>query len=425
MKKKFKFPLAYQILVGLIAGIIVGAIFYGNPAIETYLQPLGTIFINMIKMIVVPIIVSTLIVGVAGTGDLKQLGKLGGKTMIYFQIISLVAIIVGLSAANIFKPGEGIDMSTLAKGDIDSYVQTTESVQNENFMDVLVGIVPSNVIQAMASADMLAVIFFSVLFGLGVASIGERGKPVLAFFQGTADAMFWVTNLIMKFAPIGVFGLIGVTVSKFGLESLVPLGKLMILVYATMIFFVIVVLGGIAKMIGSSIFSIIKLLKDELILAYSTSSSETVLPKLMEKMEKFGSPRDIVSFVIPTGYSFNLDGSTLYQALAAIFIAQMYGIDLSIMEQVTLVLVLMITSNGIAGVPGVSFVVLLATLGTVGIPLEGLAFIAGVDRLLDMGRTVVNVLGNALATVVMAKWEGRFRTDKSKHTPVNPVSETI
>ena len=395
-----------------------------TPHIETYLQPLGTIFINMIKMIVVPIIVSTLIVGVAGTGDLKQLGKLGGKTMIYFQVVSLVAIVIGLSAANIFKPGVGIDMSTLEKGDIDSYVQTTESVQNEGFMDVLVGIVPSNVIQAMASADMLAVIFFSVLFGLGIASIGERGKPVLAFFQGTADAMFWVTNLIMKFAPIGVFGLIGVTVSKFGLGSLVPLGKLMILVYATMIFFVIVVLGGIAKLVGSSIFSIIKLLKDELILAYSTSSSETVLPKLMEKMRKFGSPKDIVSFVIPTGYSFNLDGSTLYQALAAIFIAQMYGIDLSIMEQVTLVLVLMITSNGIAGVPGVSFVVLLATLGTVGIPLEGLAFIAGVDRLLDMGRTVVNVLGNAVATVVMSKWEGRFRTE-DKYESDTLVGESV
>ncbi|MCG7344974.1 cation:dicarboxylase symporter family transporter [Sporosarcina sp. ACRSL] len=426
MKKIFRIPLAYQILIGLIAGIIVGAIFYGNPAIETYLQPLGTIFINMIKMIVVPIIVSTLIVGVAGTGDLKQLGKLGGKTMIYFQVVSLVAIIVGLSAANIFKPGVGIDMSTLEKGDIDSYVQTTESVQNEGFMDVLVGIVPSNVIQAMANADMLAVIFFSVLFGLGVASIGERGKPVLAFFQGTADAMFWVTNLIMKFAPIGVFGLIGVTVSKFGLESLVPLGKLMILVYATMIFFVIIILGGIAKLVGTSIFAIIKLLKDELLLAYSTASSETVLPRLMEKMQKFGTPKDIVSFVIPTGYSFNLDGSTLYQALAAIFIAQMYGIDLSIMEQITLVLVLMITSNGIAGVPGVSFVVLLATLGTVGIPLEGLAFIAGVDRLLDMGRTVVNVLGNALATVVMAKWEGRFGIeDKGDRKEESMVGETI
>ena len=414
MKKKFKFPLAYQILVGLLLGIIVGAVFYGNPAIETYMQPLGTIFINMIKMIVVPIIVSTLIVGVAGTGDIKQLGKLGGKTMLYFQVVSLIAIVVGLSAANIFKPGDGIDMSSLTKGDIDQYVQTTEDVQNEGIMDVLVGIVPSNIVNSMANADMLQIIFFSVLFGLGIASIGERGKPVLAFFQGTADAMFWVTNLIMKFAPIGVFGLIGVTVSKFGLSSLIPLGKLMILVYVTMIFFVIVILGIISKVVGVSIFATIKLLKDELILAYSTASSETVLPRLMQKLEKKGCPKDIVSFVIPTGYSFNLDGSTLYQALAAIFIAQMYNINLSVMEQITLVLVLMVTSNGIAGVPGVSFVVLLATLGTVGIPLEGLAFIAGVDRLLDMGRTVVNVLGNATATIVISKWEGRFQTDESK-----------
>lgn len=414
MKKKYKFPLAYQILVGLILGIIVGAVFFGNPAVETYLQPLGTIFINMIKMIVVPIIVSTLIVGVAGTGDLKQLGKLGGKTMIYFQVVSLIAIIVGLSAANIFKPGEGVDMSTLSKGDIGQYVQTTEEVKSGGVMDTIVNIVPSNIIQSMSEGNMLSIIFFSVLFGLGVAAVGEKGKPVLAFFQGTADAMFWVTNLIMKFAPFGVFGLIGVTVSKFGLGSLVSLGKLMILVYLTMAFFVIVVLGIIAKIVGTSIFDIIKLLKEELVLAYSTSSSETVLPKLMEKMEKFGSPKDIVSFVIPTGYSFNLDGSTLYQALAAIFIAQMYGIDLSITAQITLVLVLMITSNGIAGVPGVSFVVLLATLGTVGIPLEGLAFIAGVDRLLDMARTVVNVLGNALATVVMSKWEGRFDNEKQK-----------
>lgn len=422
MKKKFKFPLAYQILVGLILGIIVGAIFYGNPKVEEYLQPLGTIFINMIKMIVVPIIISTLIVGVAGTGDVKQLGKLGGKTMIYFQVVSMIAIVVGLASANIFKPGVGIDMSSLSKGDIDQYVQTTEEVQSNGFMDVLVGIVPSNIIESMAQADMLPLIFFSVLFGLGIASIGDKGKPVLAFFQGTADAMFWVTNVIMKFAPIGVFGLIGVTVSKFGLSSLLPLGKLMILVYATMIFFVIVVLGLISKVAGVSIFSTIKLLKDELILAYSTSSSETVLPKLMEKMEKEGCPKDIVSFVIPTGYSFNLDGSTLYQALAAIFIAQMYGIDLSILEQVTLVLVLMITSNGIAGVPGVSFVVLLATLGTVGIPLEGLAFIAGVDRLLDMGRTVVNVLGNATATIVISKSEGRFGADNTYVKTAEEVS---
>ncbi|TQR20064.1 cation:dicarboxylate symporter family transporter [Psychrobacillus vulpis] len=414
MKKKFKFTLAYQILTGLILGVIVGAIFFGNPAVEKILQPIGTIFINMIKMIVVPIIVSTLILGVAGTGDIKQLGKLGGKTLIYFEVVTTIAIIVGLLSANIFQPGEGVDMSTLSKGNIDQYVQTTEEVQSHGFGDILVNIVPSNIVHSMAEGDMLAIIFFSVVFGLGIAAIGDRGKPVLAFFQGTADAMFWVTNFIMKFAPFGVFALIGVTVSKFGLESLVPLGKLMILVYATMIFFIIVVLGGIAKLVGINIFHLIKVLKDELLLAYSTSSSETVLPKVMEKMEKFGCPKDVVSFVIPTGYSFNLDGSTLYQAIAAIFIAQMYGIDLSITEQITLVLVLMVTSKGIAGVPGVSFVVLLATLGTVGIPVEGLAFIAGIDRLLDMARTVVNVVGNALATVVMSKWEHRFDTDKKE-----------
>ncbi|MFJ7935394.1 cation:dicarboxylate symporter family transporter [Sporosarcina sp. NPDC096371] len=414
MKKKFTFTLAYQILAGLILGITVGAIFYGNPAVETYLQPLGTIFINMIKMIVVPIIVSTLIVGVAGTGDIKQLGKLGGKTLLYFEIVTTVAIIVGLLAANIFKPGVGIDMSALTKGDISQYVQTTEEVQDKGIMDIVVNIVPTNVIQSMGEGDMLAIIFFSVLFGLGIAAIGERGRPVLAFFQGTADAMFWVTNLIMKFAPIGVFALIGVTVSKFGLQSLIPLGKLAILVYAIMAFFIIVVLGVIAKMVGTSIFRLMKVLKDELLLAYSTSSSETVLPKVMQKMEKFGCPKDIVSFVIPTGYSFNLDGSTLYQALAAIFIAQMYGIELSITQQITLMLVLMVTSKGIAGVPGVSFVVLLATLGTVGIPLEGLAFVAGIDRILDMARTVVNVMGNSLATVVISKWEGRFESEKEE-----------
>lgn len=410
MKKKRKVSLAVQILIGLILGVIVGAIFYGNPKVETYLQPIGTMFLNMIKMIVVPIIISTLIVGVAGTGNIKQLGKLGGKTLIYFEIITTIAIIVGLLAANIFQPGAGIDMSSLTKTDIGSYVETTEQVQEESkgVLDVLVGIVPSNIVDSMARGDMLPIIFFSVLFGLGVASTGEKGKPVLRFFEGVADAMFWVTNTIMKFAPFGVFALIGVSVSKFGLESLIPLGKLMILVYAAMIFFVVVVLGITAKIVGVNIFKIIKLLKDELLLAYSTSSSETVLPKIMEKMTKFGCPKDIVSFVVPTGYSFNLDGSTLYQAIAAIFIAQLYGIDLTITEQVTLVLVLMITSKGIAGVPGVSFVVLLATLGTVGIPLEGLAFIAGIDRLLDMARTAVNVVGNALSTVVISKWEGRF-----------------
>ncbi|WP_043934371.1 glutamate/aspartate:proton symporter GltP [Bacillus sp. EB01] len=408
-----KIGLAWQILIGLALGIAIGAIFYGNPSVQEWLQPIGTIFIRLIKMIVVPIVIASIVIGVAGVGDIKKLGKLGGKSLLYFEIITTIAIMVGLLSANLFKPGLGIDMGSLTKGDIGSYMSTTEEVQSHSMAETFINIVPTNIIDAMARGDMLAIIFFSVLFGLGVAAIGERGKPVLSFFQGVADAMFYMTNQIMKFAPFGVFALIGVTVSKFGVSSLVPLSKLVLTTYGTMIFFVVVVLGLTARIFGINIFNLFVILKDELILAYSTASSETVLPKLMEKMEKFGCPKAITSFVIPTGYSFNLDGSTLYQALAAIFIAQMYGIDLSWGQQLSLVLVLMVTSKGIAGVPGVSFVVLLATLGTVGLPVEGLAFIAGIDRILDMARTAVNVVGNSLAAIVMSKWEKQFDEAKA------------
>ncbi|WP_347941039.1 cation:dicarboxylase symporter family transporter [Peribacillus simplex] len=412
--KKFKLSLASQIFIGLILGIIVGAIFYGSETAQNFLQPFGDIFLRMIKMIVVPIIVSSLIVAVAGVGDLKSVGKLGAKSISYFVVVTMIAIAVGLISANIIQPGVGVNMDKLEQTDISTYVDTAETKQHESFVDTIVNIVPSNPVKAMVEGDMLAIIFFSVLFGLSIAAIGEKGKPVFRFFQGVAEGMFYLTNMVMKFAPIGVFALIGVTISKFGLESLIPLGKLALSVYGTMIFFVIVILGLIAKFVGFNIFTLIKLLKEELILAFSTASSEAVLPKIMEKMEKAGCPKHIATFVIPTGYSFNLDGSTLYQALAAIFIAQMYGIDLSAYEQITLMLVLMITSKGIAGVPGVSFVVLLATLGTVGIPIEGLAFIAGIDRILDMGRTVVNVIGNSLAAIVISKWEGQFNPPSKK-----------
>lgn len=378
--------LAWQILIGLALGIAVGAIFFDNPAVVKYLQPIGDIFIRLIKMIVVPIVVASIVVGVAGVGDVKKLGRLGGKTIIYFEIITTIAIIVGLLIANIFQPGKGVNMEQLTKTDISKYTHTTEQVQSHSFADTFVNIVPTNIMKSLADGDMLAIIFFSVLFGLGVAAIGERGRPVLQFFQGVADAMFYVTNQVMKFAPFGVFALIGVTVSTFGLASLIPLGKLLIVVYGAMIFFVVVVLGLTAKIFGINIFQFFKILKDELILAYSTASSETVLPKIMEKMEKFGCPKAITSFVIPTGYSFNLDGSTLYQAIAAIFLAQMYGIDLSITEQITLLLVLMVTSKGIAGI----------------------------DRILDMARTAVNVVGNSLAAVVMSKWEGQYDAEKGQ-----------
>lgn len=409
-----KSGLAIQILIGLILGIIVGAVFYGNPSVGLFLQPFGDIFIRLIKMIVVPIVFSSLVVGVAGVGDIKHVGKIGGKTLLYFELVTTVAIVIGLLVANLVHPGIGVNINELSTSNIQKYVETAETASHHGFMDTIINIVPTNVVDSIAKGDLLAVIFFAVMFGSGVAAIGEKGKPVLTFCQGVADAMFWVTNQIMKLAPLGVFGLIGVTVSKFGLASLIPLGKLVVTVYGAMIFFVFVVFGLIGKVSGTSIRTLMKILKDEIILAYTTASSEAVLPKLMEKMEKFGCSKAITSFVIPTGYSFNLDGSTLYQAIAALFIAQIYGIHLPLSTQINLVLVLMVTSKGMAGVPGASFVVLLATVGSVGIPVEGVAFIAGIDRIVDMARTTVNVIGNSLAAVVISKWEGKYDDNLGK-----------
>ncbi|PEZ82982.1 cation:dicarboxylase symporter family transporter [Bacillus sp. AFS017274] len=410
-----KFGLATQIFIALFLGIVVGALFHGNETAMAIMVPIGDIFIHLIKMIVIPIVMAALVVSIAGVGDIKKLGKLGGKTLLYFEIVTTIAIVIGLLAANLFHPGTGLDTSSLEKSDISKYEETTKTAGSSGFGETISHIVPQNVFESMAQADLLPIIFFSVLFGLGVAAIGEKGKPILGFFEGVLEVMFWVTNLVMKFAPFGVFALIGVTVAKFGIETLIPLGNLVVAVYVTMIFFVFVILGIIAKMSGTSIFVILKVLKDELILAFTTASSESVLPRLMDKMERFGCPKSITSFVIPTGYTFNLDGSSIYQALASLFVAQMYGIDLSITQQITLLLVLMLTSKGMAGVPGASFVVVLTTLGSMGLPLEGVAFIAGIDRILDMGRSAVNVVGNSLAAIVMSKWEGEFDQDKANH----------
>ncbi|WHY96668.1 cation:dicarboxylate symporter family transporter [Peribacillus simplex] len=410
-----KFGLATQIFIALVLGIVVGALFHGNETAMAIMVPIGDIFIHLIKMIVIPIVMAALVVSIAGVGDIKKLGKLGGKTLLYFEIVTTLAIVIGLLAANLFHPGAGLDTSSLEKSDISKYEETTKTAGSGGFGETISHIVPQNVFESMAQADLLPIIFFSVLFGLGVAAIGEKGKPILGFFEGVLEVMFWVTNLVMKFAPFGVFALIGVTVAKFGIATLIPLGNLVVAVYVTMVFFVFVILGIIAKMSGTSIFVILKVLKDELILAFTTASSESVLPRLMDKMEKFGCPKSITSFVIPTGYTFNLDGSSIYQALASLFVAQMYGIDLSITQQITLLLVLMLTSKGMAGVPGASFVVVLTTLGSMGLPLEGVAFIAGIDRILDMGRTAVNVVGNSLAAIVMSKWEGEFDQEKANH----------
>lgn len=420
---KLKISLAWQIVIALFLGILVGAVLHNQPEIRddivhNFLQPLGKIFINLIKMIVIPLVLSMLILGIANAGDSKSIGKLGFKTIVYFEIITTIAIIVGLVAANIFKPGAGIDMSKLTTSDISQYQQTTQEVSQHahGLVNTVLSLIPSNIFSAMSDGHMLRIIFFAVIFGIGLGSLAKETKqPLIDVLKAISETMFKVTHMIMLFAPIGVFGLIAATVANFGFSSLVPLVKLALLVYGAIFFFIFIVLGFVAKFCGFSIWTIIKILKDELILAYSTASSETVLPRMMEKMEAYGAPKSITSFVVPIGYSFNLDGSTLYQSIAAIFIAQLYGIDLTITQQVVLVLTLMITSKGIAGVPGVSFVVLLATLGSVGIPLEGLAFIAGIDRILDMARTVLNVIGNALAVLVISKWEGQFDSEKQKN----------
>lgn len=417
--KKLRFGMATQIFVGLILGILVGVIWFNDPRVATYLQPLGDLFLRLIKMIVIPIVISSLIVGIAGAGNGKQVGRLGAKTIVYFEVITTFAIIIGVLLANAFQPGVGVDIQSAQKTDINQYVETSEQQSEKTVAETFLHIVPTNFFQSLVEGDMLAIIFFSVLFGLGVAAIGDRGKPVLQFFDGVSHAMFHVVNLVMKVAPLGVFALIGVTVSKFGLDSLMSLAKLVILVHAGLLLFLVVVLGAVAKWAGVNIFTLMRYLKDELLLAYSTSSSETVLPRIMDKLEKMGCPKAIVSFVIPIGYTFNLDGSVLYQAIAAIFLAQVYGIDLTIVEQLTLILVLMITSKGMAAVPGTSFVVLLATLGTIGIPAEGLAFIAGVDRIMDMARTVVNLMGNTIAGIVMSKSEGQYNPIKANEVMKN------
>lgn len=414
--KAVKFSLAWQILIALVLGIAAGAILHNQPEnrewlVTNVLSPAGDIFIHLIKMIVVPIVISTLIVGIAGVGDAKKLGRIGVKTIVYFEVITTIAIVTGITLANVFQPGSGIDMSTLATVDISQYEATTAQVQGQphSLVTTILSLIPQNIFAAIAKGDMLPIIFFSVLFGLGLSSLpSEHRDPLVKVFRSTSEAMFKVTNMIMRYAPVGVFALIAVTVANFGFASLWPLAKLVVLVYVAILFFALVVLGAVARFCKLRITTLIRILKDELILSYSTASSETVLPRIMEKMEAYGAPKSITSFVVPTGYSFNLDGSTLYQSIAAIFIAQLYGIDLSLGQEIILVLTLMVTSKGIAGVPGVSFVVLLATLGSVGIPLEGLAFIAGVDRILDMARTALNVVGNALAVLVIAKWENQF-----------------
>ncbi|WP_307194925.1 cation:dicarboxylate symporter family transporter [Neobacillus niacini] len=410
--KKKKIGLPIQILLGLVSGVIIGLIFFQHPGVEAYLKPLGDIFLRLIKMVVVPIVFTSIVVGIAGLGSAKKLGKLGFRTILYFEIATTIAIVIGILFANTFQPGAGVDMNELSKGDVSKY--TAAEQEQVSKLEFITNIVPPNVVDSMAKGDLLPVIFFAVLLGLSIAAMGEKGQPLLNFFQAFSNAMFHMVSYVLKVAPFGVFGLIGVTISKFGAASLIPLGKLIITAYGAYLLFAIVCLGLIAKLFKINFIEFIKFLKDELLLVFTTSSSESALPQVMSKLEKYGCPKPIVSFVVPIGYSFNTDGSCIYLAISSLFIAQLYGIDMSLGAQITLVLILAITSKGISGVAGGALVVLLSSLAAAGLPLEGLAFIAGVDFLLNMGRAALNVFGNALATVVITKWEGQFDNEKNK-----------
>ncbi|CRL98899.1 cation:dicarboxylate symporter family transporter [Pseudomonas sp. 24 R 17] len=413
-----RIALVWQIMIGLLAGIAIGALLHHFPEsrpwlVNNLLQPAGDIFIKLMKMIVVPIVFSCMVVGIAGHGDGKSLGRIGVKSLSYFFCITTLAIIIGLVMGNLLKPGAGTELSSLHAANI---TLPTSNGAGHSLGQIIVGIIPDNVINAMAQGSLLSVLFFAVMFGLGVARLpAERKDPVIALLRGVADAMFKVTSMIMAYSPIGVFGMIAVTVANFGFSSLLPLAKLIMVSYVAIAFFVLVVLNLVARVCGINLFALMRHIKDELVLAFSTASSAAVMPQLMKKLETYGVPPSLVSFVVPVGYSFNLDGASLFLGIGTLFVAQLYGIELSLGDQALLVVTMVLTSKGAAGVPGFMFVILSATLASAGLPLEGIAFIAGVYRLMEMPTTALNVLGNALAPLVIAKWEGHDA--KAAHEP--------
>lgn len=414
--KRYRFgrlSMGWQIMIGLALGIICGLIFYQNKGAITVMQSLGTIFIRLIQMIVMPIVVSCLTVGIANIGDIRKLGRIGGKTLIYFEVLTTIALILGIVMANITHPGSFIDIHKLHATDISQYMSTAKSAEHSSgFWPLILSIIPTNIFKSMSDGDMMPVILFSVLFGLGIAAVGEKAKILIDVLNAVSEVMFKVTNWVMKFAPIGVFGLIGMTIAEMGISALLPLGLFILIAYVTMLIFIIVVLGITAHIFHLRYWKTMRAILDEIVLAFTTASSEVTLPRLMKKTHEMGVSKGITAFVIPTGYTFNLDGSAIYQSLAAIFLAQAYGLHLSISHQITLLVVLMITSKGMAGVPGASFVVLLASVSTIGVPMAGLTFIAGIDRFVDMGRTAVNVVGNSIATLVIGESEGALDREK-------------
>ncbi|PQZ50407.1 dicarboxylate/amino acid:cation symporter [Ochrobactrum sp. MYb15] len=398
-----------QVLFAIAAGILLGH-FY--PELGTSLKPLGDAFIKLVKMIIAPVIFLTVATGIAGMTDMKKVGRVAGKAMIYFLTFSTLALIIGLIVANVVQPGAGmhIDPASLDPSAVANY---TEKAHEQSITGFLSNIIPTTIVGAFASGDILQVLFFSVLFGVSLAMVGDKGKPVTDFLQMLTTPIFKLVSILMKAAPIGAFGAMAFTIGKYGIGSIANLAMLIATFYITALLFVLVVLGAVARYNGFSIIALIRYIKEELLLVLGTSSSEAALPSLMDKMEKAGCKRSVVGLVIPTGYSFNLDGTNIYMTLAALFIAQATDIPLSLTDQILLLLVAMLSSKGAAGITGAGFITLAATLSVVpAVPVAGMALILGIDRFMSECRALTNLVGNAVATIVVARWENELDVER-------------
>jgi len=402
-----RLSLTAWIFIGMAAGIALGV---AAPAVAIRLSPVSNIFLRLIRSIIAPLIFGTLVYGIAGSGDLKRMGRIGLKALVYFEAVTTLALFLGLAAVNLVRPGEGM---TLAP----SPESTTLPQPQPAPGSILEHVFPSSIVDAMARGDVLQVVVFSFLFGAACAAIGAKAKPVVAFCESLAEVMFRYTNYVMYLAPLGVGAAIAVTVGSKGFGVLYGLAKLVLTMYAAQIIFVTAVLGSVVMLFRIPAAAFIRAVREPFLIAFSTASSEAALPRALENMEHFGVPKHIVAFVLPAGYSFNLDGSTLYLSLASVFVAQAAGIHLSFSQQLLMMLTLMLTSKGVAGVPRAALVILAGTLSSFGLPMEGVAVLLGIDAVMDMARTSVNVLGNCLASAVVARWEGvSFTTEASLHS---------
>ncbi len=401
-KKPFYRNLWAQVLIAVVLAVIVG---YLKPTWGIALKPLGDGFIRLISMIITLVIFCTVVSGIAGMHDIKKVGRIGGKALLYFEVVSTLALLIGLIVGNVVHPGTSfhVNPATLDPRGVADYAG---QAKNQNVTEFLLHIIPTTVVDAFARGDILQVLFIAILFGFALTIAGPRCQPVITFIEASTTAVFSVVNLVMRFAPVGAFGAMAFTIGKYGIASLGPLARLIALFYATCIVFVFLVLGTICFLSGFRITQLLAYIKEEILLVFSTSSSETALPTLMEKLEKLGCSKSLVGLVVPTGYTFNTDGSSLYMTLAALFIAQATQTHLTLTQQLTIFAVAVLTSKGASGVQGAAFIALVGTLMVVPtIPVAGMALILGIDRFMSMARAVVNMIGNAVATLVVARWE--------------------